>query len=151
MEQVLTSSVVAYFRNIHNRVIDNSNALQLLITIKEFEQIHLDCKNNFKHYHGNNFESIEEVIQQYKYHLEQSHNIYRAKGNLITPNTKQYTIEQKNKEYNKDYNIEDVADKLHGKLIKKNSTPIKKTKKSIEELAKEMLALQNIKDNLKKR
>ncbi|WP_333577405.1 hypothetical protein [Sphingobacterium sp.] len=146
MEQILTKSVESYFRVVHNETIDMSNAIYLLERIREFEQIHLAHKNDFKVFRGLNFESILEVVQQSKHHLEESQLLYTTKGNLLTINTKQYTIEQKNKEY-----IGSLIDenKLAERFVSKLMQEEKSAKSNTKITAKDLVNSQIIKDSIK--
>ncbi len=135
MEQVLTVTILDYFRKIHNAEIISSNGIELLNKLKEFEQIHLANKVDFSGFRGLNFESILEVVQQDIHRIEQSHNLYKSKGNLITGNTKQGSIEQKNKEYIQMIDENKIGDRLYAKVMDKAKD--KKPKKSIKQQAEE--------------
>lgn len=131
MKQILSITVLDYLKKIHNVTITCSNAIELLDTVKQFEQLHLSHKNDFKTFRGLNFETILEVIQQDIHRIEQSHKLYRVKGNLITINTKQYTIEQKNKEYDKENSTKEIAKEVYNELFI-NNVKSKKEKKAVD-------------------
>lgn len=144
MEQVLTVSILDYFKRIHAIELTTSNALELLSTLKSLQQLHTSNKElfNIKQASGINYETISEIIQQDIHRIEQSHQLYTFKGNLITSLTKQYNIESKNKEYatSIDYN------KIEAIVIK--NTP--KAKATAQEVYEELFInnVKNSKDNI---
>ncbi|MCI0922551.1 hypothetical protein [Sphingobacterium rhinopitheci] len=135
MEQILTISIISYFKNVHNLDINSSNAFELLDRLLEFQKIHFEHSDNFKPFRGLNFESIEEELIQNIHRLESSHALFRSNGNLITPNTKQYTVENRNKEYTSSLNDVTVANNLHKLIAGQFDKPQKS--KSIVQQAKD--------------
>ena len=134
MEQPLSISILDYFKRVHEIELITSNAELLLSTLKYCKEVHTRYKEDFNILKagGNSYETILEMLVQDINRIEQSHQQYISKGNLITELTKQYTIEQNNKAYtntptlNVDYNkIEDI--------VKANTPTAKQTGKEVYE------------------
>lgn len=89
---IISTTVGYYFEIIHNMRMDNSNALEVLDTLKRFEKIHLEYKTEFTPFRGVQYNTILEMVQQAISKIEKSHIEYKNRGNIITVNTKQYDI-----------------------------------------------------------
>lgn len=156
MEQPLSISILSYFKRVHDIELLTSNAELLLSTLKYCKDIHTRHKDQFdmEKAGGNNFFTILEFLIQDIHRIEQSHQLYVSKGNVITELTKQYKIEETNKAYtNKSTTLTDsditlISKKLLVDLTSSNNSNNKK--ETSKQKAERLVNQQDLKDAIKK-